>query len=31
MPLDEARPRVVLAAASGPALARGRLTGTYER
>lgn len=31
VPLDEARPRVVLAAASGPALARGRLTGTYER
>jgi phosphatidylethanolamine-binding protein (PEBP) family uncharacterized protein len=31
VPLDEARPRAVLAAASGPVLARGRLTGTYER
>jgi hypothetical protein len=31
VPLDEARPRVVLAAAPGPALARGKLTGTYER
>jgi Raf kinase inhibitor-like YbhB/YbcL family protein len=29
--LGQAPPRTVLAAASGPALARGRLTGTYER
>jgi phosphatidylethanolamine-binding protein (PEBP) family uncharacterized protein len=31
VPLEEARPRVVLAAARGPVLARGRLTGSYER
>jgi phosphatidylethanolamine-binding protein (PEBP) family uncharacterized protein len=31
VPLEEARPRTVLAAAAGPVLARGRLTGTYER
>ena len=29
--LDQAKPREVLAAAPGPVLARGRLTGTYER
>jgi Raf kinase inhibitor-like YbhB/YbcL family protein len=29
--LEQAKPRDVLAAARGPVLARGRLTGTYER
>jgi phosphatidylethanolamine-binding protein (PEBP) family uncharacterized protein len=29
--LEQAKPRHVLAAARGPVLARGRLTGTYER
>jgi phosphatidylethanolamine-binding protein (PEBP) family uncharacterized protein len=29
--LDKARPRAVLASIAGPVLARGRLTGTYER
>jgi Raf kinase inhibitor-like YbhB/YbcL family protein len=29
--LDQAQPRAVLGAATGPVLARGRLTGTYER
>lgn len=29
--LAQAKPRAVLAAASGPVLARGRLTGSYER
>jgi Raf kinase inhibitor-like YbhB/YbcL family protein len=29
--LQQAQPRTVLAAADGPVLARGRLTGTYER
>jgi Raf kinase inhibitor-like YbhB/YbcL family protein len=29
--LEQAQPRTVLAAADGPVLARGRLTGTYER
>ena len=29
--LEQAKPRAALAAASGPVLARGRLTGTYER
>jgi hypothetical protein len=31
VPLERLRPRAVLAAASGGVLARGRLTGTYER
>jgi Raf kinase inhibitor-like YbhB/YbcL family protein len=30
-PADKARPGAVLAGVTGPALARGRLTGTYER
>lgn len=30
-PPDRLRPRTLLAAVSGPVLARGRLTGTYER
>ena len=31
VPLEELKPRAVLAGVTGPVLARGRLTGTYER
>jgi hypothetical protein len=31
VPLEELKPRAVLASVTGLVLARGRLTGTYER